>query len=220
MNRIYFPGNPWPNGHAINELVWSARLEPDSGIWFDLHLESEDYDADDDNAEDDDDEAESDSSWYSKVVWNNYHSCILSSTNWGHSGFLVGTKQSPIDFAAISQRTFACDPLPPSEEVFKRAFGIYLLGHDGAAEHKIHFTPKDRGLFELDWRGKIALEYIGSDTFDHEFHARYNHLSFAGIKLPENTRESDARSLLAPFLVGAEALKPTMKDGSLWMVFG
>ncbi|GKU76386.1 hypothetical protein [Paenibacillus sp. L3-i20] len=41
MNRIYFKDNPWPNGHAIKEFERQSRLEPDSGIWFDLHLRSE-----------------------------------------------------------------------------------------------------------------------------------------------------------------------------------
>jgi len=61
MNRIYFKDNPWPNGHSIKEFEWEARLEPDSGIWFDLHLKSEDYDADDIVEEEEEEEALEDS---------------------------------------------------------------------------------------------------------------------------------------------------------------
>src|SRR5690348_2502727 len=46
-NRIVFVGSPWPKGHAIKEFAWSAQLDPNSGIWFGLHLVSDKYDAED-----------------------------------------------------------------------------------------------------------------------------------------------------------------------------
>lgn len=46
LNRIQFLGNGWARGHAIRDFFWSARLEP-SGIWFDLHLQTAQYDAED-----------------------------------------------------------------------------------------------------------------------------------------------------------------------------
>src|SRR5262245_65251611 len=91
--RIYFPGNPWPGGHAVIACTWTARVERGTGIWFDLDLETEDYDAADEaSADDDSDEDAAESDWESKVVWNNYGSCILSSTRWPGDGcgFLVG----------------------------------------------------------------------------------------------------------------------------------
>ncbi|MET3287619.1 UNVERIFIED_CONTAM: hypothetical protein ABID98_000189 [Brevibacillus sp. OAP136] len=39
MNRIYFAGNPWPDGHRIKAFAWSGRLEPGSGLWFDFDLD-------------------------------------------------------------------------------------------------------------------------------------------------------------------------------------
>jgi hypothetical protein len=49
-NRIYFKDNPWPEGHPIKEFVWSARIEG-SDVWFDMHLETENYYSERDNQE-------------------------------------------------------------------------------------------------------------------------------------------------------------------------
>lgn len=43
-DRIFFAGNPWPEGHPIRTFQWSARL-CDGMVWFDFHLETIDYDA-------------------------------------------------------------------------------------------------------------------------------------------------------------------------------
>ena len=32
--RILFPGNPWPEGHALQEFAWTVRLV-DGKVWFD-----------------------------------------------------------------------------------------------------------------------------------------------------------------------------------------
>ncbi len=32
--RIWFPGNPWPEGHALKELVWTGALVPERGLVF------------------------------------------------------------------------------------------------------------------------------------------------------------------------------------------
>lgn len=215
-NRIFFADNPWPNGHSIKELVWTARITPETGLWFDLHLVSDDYYAEDTDSEEDDDE-ESESDWAAKIVWSNYHSCILSSTYWGHSGFRVATEKDPIDFAHLATRLFKIDPLPPADDPFERAFGIYLLGHDGTADHEIRFVPLENGLYELNWHGKIAMEYVGSDTFDHTFKANYNQLAFSGIQLPKGTDDSQAIALASRFVVNANAMKLTKHDG-LWLI--
>lgn len=48
----------------------------------------------------------------------------------------------------------------------------YLLGHDSAANHRIAFRRNhSTGLFDIDWRGEIALTYAGNDTLEHRFHA-------------------------------------------------
>lgn len=72
-NRIFFTDNPWPAGHAVENLVWDGRLEPDGTLWFDLHLETADYDADDREEPDDQEEEdeEDEGAWTSKTVWTN-----------------------------------------------------------------------------------------------------------------------------------------------------
>ena len=78
-NRIYFKGNPYPNGHQISKFIWSGRIDEDQNIWFDFHLESDKYYAEDES----DDVEEPESDWKAKIVWGNYHSCKISSTYWG-----------------------------------------------------------------------------------------------------------------------------------------
>ena len=233
MNRIVFANNPWPNGHAIKELVWSARLEPREGVWFDLHLVSDDYYAEDELEaggvciydDDDEDEIEIGDDWDSKIVWRNFHSCILSSTywgregDWGHKGFLAATREDPLDFANISKRTFRVDRLPYPTSPSGRAFGIYLLGHDGVADHRIRFAPVTGcDDFTLNWQGKIALEYVGSKVFRHRFDARFDHLIFSGIQFPAGTVRKTALSLLEPFVSSIAAFELSKKDDSLWAV--
>src|SRR5262245_60127702 len=75
--RIVFLGSPWPNGHAIARFRWTGWIVPDSGLWFDLHLESADYDAKDPEGTEEPEEDDSLGNWESKIVWNNYGSCIL-----------------------------------------------------------------------------------------------------------------------------------------------
>lgn len=217
MNRIVFVDNPWPDGHAIQELEWSARIEPETGLWFELHLVSDDYYADD--APDEEEDVDEDvSDWKSKTVWTNYHACTLSSTYWDHQGFLVGTKDQPFDFATIGDRLFEVDPLPPDDDPYERAFGIYLLGHDGVADHKIRITPLAEQRYELDWRGKIAMEYVGDFDFDSDFYARSDQLTFAGIQLPDGTEENAALPLLQGLAINFGDMKAIWKDEALWLV--
>lgn len=217
MNRIVFPGNPWPNGHAIEKVVWSARLETDNTLWFDLHLESDYYYAEDgDNEQQEKNEDAGD--WESKAAWSNYHRCKLSSTHWGHRGFLAATKDRRLDFASLGERVFNLDPLPPPVDDYDRAFGIYLLGHDGAADHHIRFTPQGSSSnYRLDWRGKIALEYMGSDVFEYTFHATFDHLAFEGVLLPDGTNETDAMLLLNSLADNVGQLKAMREDDFLWL---
>ena len=61
-----------------------------------------------------------------------------------------------------------------------RAFHIYLLGHDAVADHRIAFTRvPGTQLFDLDWRGKIALAYVGDYEPEHCFRAEIR-----GVQLP------------------------------------
>lgn len=49
FGRIWFTGNPWPNGHALKQPRLFAQFDSDSGDWesapgyLRLEIESEDY---------------------------------------------------------------------------------------------------------------------------------------------------------------------------------
>ncbi len=213
-DRIVFPGNPWPLGHAIVAFRWSARIEPDSGLWFDLHLESADYDSEDGGGVTE--ERESSPNWESKIVWNNYNSCILSSTQWDDDGFIARPDGTPFDFDSLSGREFIVDPLP-IEDDDRRAFGIYLQGHDSVAAHRIVFRQSDGGhRWSIEWSGKIALTYLGDDRFRYQFEARVSDASFGGIALPPGTSRDQAISLLDRFVAVPANFSLRERDDQLW----
>jgi hypothetical protein len=219
-----FPGNPWPNGHAIKDFAWSGRLDPGSGIWFDLHLETDNYYADDENPEPDYDNEDSEGDWDSKIVWHNYHSCTVSSTYWGGDGFQVGSKEKPLDFDALTMHEFQADPLPVKfldrfpwvDENQTRAFNIYLLGHDMCADHAIRFPQRlDTDSFAIDWRGRIALTYAGDREFRYSFRAPEIWAQFGGVFLPDGTAKRAALELVSPFIVDTGSLRLAEEDGQL-----
>lgn len=192
--RIYFPGNPWPEGHALKELTWSARIDPERGLVFGLYLTSADYYAE---RELDDVDDHASAWWEAPGAWSNYHACRLSSNAW-----VVGTDREPLSFAGLSERTFVVDdPSSPDFDVDDlddgRTFHIYLLGHDDCADHRIRFSHDgDSGLWRLDWHGRIALAYVGDYEFLHEFRVEAAELAFAGFELPAGLAEAEARALL------------------------
>jgi hypothetical protein len=204
-DRIIFPGNPWPNGHAIINFRWSARIEPSSGLWFDLCLESANYNADDPVK--DVEEISSPSNWTSRIVWRNYRNCILSSTDWNNVGFKVTRDQTLFDFDSLNRQEFRVDPLPVREEDTP-AFGIYLQGHDSAADHRISFKKlEDKNNWSIAWQGRVALTYLGDDRFINHFKALVTKTSFDGINLPLKTTKEEAESLLRRFVAKPDQFK-------------
>lgn len=200
LGRIWFAKNPWPKGHAIKAATWSGRLDPERGLVFDLHLESADYYAEVDVESDDLDAP----SWDAPAVWGNYHSCSLSSTMWQHRGFVVGTSKKPLAWSALSDHTFRVDPakseLPEGmrlvHERLAQAFGIYLLGHDAVADHRITFT-RAKAAWSLDWTAKIALAYVGHTALRHRMRAEIRGLAFRGFDIPKGMTAKDAEALFA-----------------------
>lgn len=218
---IIFKDNPWPEGHKITEFVWSGRIEPESGVWFDFHLETEDYyEGDEDYFKGDaEEEEEGDESnwklidWKSKITWGNYHSCILSSTYWEEEkGFLIGTKEDKLDFNRLVGKKIIVDPLEtynPEEP----AFHIYLLGHDSAADHHIHFYRQiSHDEFSISWKGKIAMSYLYDDEFDFSFEANISKAKFEGIFLPKELSVDEAYHLLSQFVKEPQRFQLTMKN--------
>ena len=195
-NRIFFPGSPWPEGHAIAELRWTGRIELD-GLYFDLHLRSADYYAERD-IEGDVDELDS---WKAPAVWGNYHCCHLSSTKWGpDEGVFVGDEGDPLDWTKLSEIIFDVDMRKAVADHDNHAFHIYLLGHDTVLRHHIHFT-EPRGLkHRLSWKARIALTYAGDDELKHRLEVDAD-VSFEGFVAGKEVGEPE--SLLELFTTGA-----------------
>ena len=216
--RIRFPGNPWPDGHAIETVTWSGRLLATGELWFDLHLTSADYYAED---EDDDEEEDADDDWTSKGCWSNYHACILSSTYWDEegTGILAGTPQEPLSFARLDGRIFEVDALPMEGDP---AFHVYLMGHDSVADHRIAFRSGARpsDAFALAWSGKVALTYAGDEEFRYTFEASVPSVRFDGIYLGGGVLDEAAAMLLGRSLVEAERFELVEREGRRVFVCG
>jgi hypothetical protein len=207
-SRIWFARNPWPRGHRVIRCDWSGRLD-DLGLWFDLHLQSASYTEGDPPPPDDDDEDEDESDagdWAARGVWSNYGRCTLSSTMWPgyHAGLLVGSADTPLDLDRLVRRGVRADSLPagPAEVALlgerKRAVGLYLLGHDTAADHHLRLIPTGPRA-HLDWTGRIALTYVGAKTFRHTFRAVVARPRFTGFAITPGLPLDVARDLLALF---------------------
>jgi len=196
MSRIFFKNNPYPNGHKIEEFVWSGRLEKDRGLIFDFHLKTENYYAED-NSESEDEEI-NDSAWDSKIVWGNYHACIMSSSYWGdNGGVVVGSEKSKMDFNELVGKNLIIDPLPDANGHSEFAFHIYLLGHDSCANHNISFIRQyNKSTFDIEWKGNIALTYVGDYEFKHSFEATIKEAKFEGIQLDEKLSQKANEKLL------------------------
>ncbi len=178
-NRIYFAGNPWPEGHAINTFDWTAK-RVDGDLWFEFHLQSAQYDHERKIVDDED--TDYNSEWEAPSVWTNYGRSTMSATQWHAGGFKV----CPIeDFSmeTLDGMTFEIDAgSDPGEEYPERAFHIYLLGHDAVVDHRIHFKRiGDSTRFDILWSGKIALIYVGDDTPKYRFEARLHAVECPGI---------------------------------------
>lgn len=184
-NRIWFSGNPWPEGHPIEHLVWTGRIEAD-GLYFDLDLRSANYYAERDV------ESEADESWKSSLVWGNYHRCSLSSTKWGpDEGIFVGDEEDPFDWNELAEWVFDVDMGKDTDDHDNHAFHIYLLGHDSVLRHHVRFTEPRGRTHRLRWKARIALTYVGDYELKHrlEVDADVTFEGFRAAKNIENPRE-------------------------------
>lgn len=227
-NRIFFPGNPWENGHALEEFDWSGRLTPE-GFFFDFNVVSADYDAEDEDEEEDEDEDEEDDDdtggdgddededqmdWEAKIVWYNYHACILSSTYWGYdaNGVLV-TDNDMVSLEKLASKEFQADPLPIEDWDEMLAFNVYLLGHDTVADHSIRFGKRTAPFtYSIDWKGKVALTYSGDDEFDYTFELLATNAKLSEIAVFDLKNEKDATARLKQLVKEAEQFKYVVED--------
>lgn len=196
--RIWFIDNPWPSGHAIREFHWSGRLTKDGSLWFDLHLETVDYDSEHQPACDQDDD------WHSPEVWNNFQSCILSSTYWadeGSRGLFAGHQTAPFRWASLEGLTLNADSDGDAENTNTEtppSFRIYLTGHDAVANHQVRFQRgSSNRSFCIEWAGLIALAYIGDHEFKYAFRAIVPSVVFEGFKVPTDMSPNEARRIFS-----------------------
>lgn len=192
-NRIYFRGNPYPKGHKIRKFVWSGRLDEDGQLWFDFHLETDDYDAEDDT----EDVKEPESDWKAKIVWGNYHSCTISSSQWHLGGIKIQTLNGKFDFLNMQQMELSADTLPleANFDLDDLAFHIYLLGHDSCANHRIKLSKNGNNNYDIEWSGKVALTYGGEDEFKHDFTALIQNVIFDGFYFPKDFGVEKAKEM-------------------------
>jgi hypothetical protein len=164
-SRIWFAGNPWPEGHPVRKFEWKAEIR-EGIVWMLMHLETADYYSE---RRLDDGDTEHDSEWEAPNVWGNYHRCILA------SGGIPVCSVAEFSTNLLDGYEAVVDPLPEAAGMAfnELAFQIYLLGHDSVADHRIRFVRRggsDR--FDIEWTGRIALTYAGDYEFRHDFKAR------------------------------------------------
>jgi hypothetical protein len=200
--RIWFPGNPWPDGHRVAEFQWKGWLSPEDGAGFGFSLETAAYDADDHDADDD-----YENDFGSKIVWTNYGRATIRPSQ----GFVAGTPDEPLDFGRLSEREFHVDPLDQVAEYEDHddyAFHVYLLGHDSVADHRIRFPVRQAPFrFDIAWTGRVALTYIGETEFEYEFRAQVSGADFTGFEVPHDLNDDDAQALLARCVRDADAFR-------------
>lgn len=236
QGRIYFENTPWPEGHPLKDVEFSAGLVPD-GVTLALHLTSQDYGFERNIETEDEDsdplpEFEDVEDRMHPDLWYNYHACTLSNTHWGQEGRArLDTSKGPIEISDITLNPLIFDPVKtnakgvgdPSHkwESDGQAFHIYLLGHDAVANHHITFTEQKDGLFSWIWTGLTANAYIGETQFKHKFRCKAQDVPFLGYQCPrlegenakdtrtilsETEREDRHRALALRFIKNAEAL--------------
>ncbi len=181
-NRIWFAGNPWPEGHPIAAFEWTVEVR-DGIVWMLIHLKSSDYYSERKIV---DEGVDYYSDWGSPLVWRNYHACTMSCTYWHHGGFPVcPVEQFSPEF--LDGYEAVVDPLPESADTDfdDLAFHIYLLGHDAVAGHRIRFRRRaNSDRFDIEWTGKIANAYVGDYDYKRDFRAQIFDVLFPSLSLP------------------------------------
>lgn len=159
-SRIVFPGNPWPDGHAVRHFAWRARRHG-GRLRFLFELNTAEYDADAPGTPGEEE-------WTAPLAWRKHGRCTISADRWHAGGFEVD-EAIAATAAAVDGRVFLVDDPPPADRA-SDAFQIHLLGRDACARHRIAFhriAETDRCF--IDWRGRIALAHAGDDTYRHRF---------------------------------------------------
>ena len=206
--RILFKKNPWPKGHALETLHVAGRVDPEKGLFLDLHLRSADYEADAPALDPDDLDLPD---WKAVTVWGNYHRCTLSSLHWpGEAeGLLVATPKKLLVRAQLSGRSPLRDL---AKHVETRALHIYLLGPDSVLSDDLRLARKGT-QWSLRWKGRLALTYAGDSVFRHRFEANATGLTFLGFVMPKKSTKAEAQACCERFAKPG-VLKVTKRGGA------
>lgn len=211
FGRIFFPGNPWPKGHRIDECLWTARIERSTGVWADFHIRTEDYDAADRKSAsqiDEDEPPELDAN-ASRILWVNTGRMIFSTTFWPGQAFGVqmGSKEKPFDFRKLSGAQFRADA-PPQHPGYPRPFVAYRWGDDAPAYHNITFKKETgKSTFAIHWLGRFGDFVEGKPDFPWPFEMKLKNVAFGGILFPKDTARDVIYALAAPYVVNAHRYK-------------
>lgn len=200
--RIWFPGNPWPNGHLVRKVLWSGVLD-DDGLHFRFSATTMDYDFEDtdDEPEDEDDELDD---WQATGVWGNYHRCRMS------GGFPIAPLSEPFHQSSFKARVDTEPEALIDDDDF--AFETYLLGHDSVGDHSLHLTPNRDGTHRLIWSGKIALTYRGDDNFRYRFWLEEPRVRFDGFQISQD--ETSALRDLSTLVANPDDYEVIERNGS------
>jgi hypothetical protein len=175
LGRIFFAGNPWPEGHAISEFEWTAHAV-EGRVRCAFHLKSANYYAERRVKNDED------ADWLAASVWDNYHACTLSSTQW-HEGSFDACALGDYTADKLDGLTLQVDKVngDVDEDRDGYVFHIYLLGHDAVANHLIEFKRiAGTDCFNIDWSGNVALAYAGRLKPEYKFRAQ-----ILNVKMPK-----------------------------------
>lgn len=182
--NLKFPGNPWPKGHDLASLELRIRLfDAPLSACLELSLKSEEYYARegyDAACKRSDDEEDLDlDSWEAVAVWSNYHACSIESEGW-HEDLLLGTHFSKVSRSILSQITKSIDVGRAADDFDEQAFRCYILGHDAVADHELHIRAGLDDTYDISWKGRVALAYVGDYDFDHSFLCKAVGVRFGG----------------------------------------
>lgn len=226
QGRIWFEGNPWPQGHALLDFQLGAFLH-EGGVTLSLLLKSTEY-RDAGGAVEPPEEQAATGDWESRGVWNNYHRCSIESGAIADQPPLAidPATKLPVPGQRLRFDTLADEP-PNGFDPQDNLLQCYILGHDAVRDHDLKIgAGSAHGLYRIDWSGRVALAYAGDYFYRYRFRVEVEDAPFVGFEITQ--RQSDGREvaerternariqrLAAQWLGGREGLQVVMQPERL-----